>query len=159
MSELVHAVLVANRGEIAVRIIRCCREMGIRSAAVFSDADRTMPHVTLADEAYRLGPAPSRESYLAMDRILDAARAARVDAIHPGYGFLAENAEFAERVADAGFRWVGPPASAIRAMGAKTAARALMRRAGVPTVPGTDGPVESSDEALALTSAQKKIQG
>ena len=150
MGELVHAVLVANRGEIAVRIIRCCREMGIRSVAVFSDADRTMPHVTLADEAYRLGPAPSRESYLAMDRILDAARAASVDAIHPGYGFLAENAEFAERVAAAGFLWVGPPASAIRAMGDKTAARALMRSAGVPTVPGTDGPVESADEARAF---------
>ena len=150
MSSQLHSVLVANRGEIAVRILRACRESGIRSVAVYSDADRVMPHVTFADEAYRLGPPPSRESYLAMDRILDIARAARVDAIHPGYGFLAENADFAQRVVDAGFRWVGPPASAIRAMGDKTAARALVRAAGVPTVPGTDGPVSGLDEAHAF---------
>ncbi len=150
MSSQLHSVLVANRGEIAVRILRACRESGIRSVAVYSDADRVMPHVTFADEAYRLGPPPSRESYLAMDRILDIARAARVDAIHPGYGFLAENADFAQRVVDAGFRWVGPPASPIRAMGDKTAARALVRAAGVPTVPGTDGPVSGLDEAHAF---------
>ncbi|MBP1655516.1 MAG: acetyl-CoA carboxylase biotin carboxylase subunit [Bacteroidetes bacterium] len=152
MGRQLHSVLVANRGEIAVRILRACRESGIRSIAVYSDADRVMPHVTFADEAYRLGPPPSRESYLLMDRILDVARVARVDAIHPGYGFLAENADFAQRVADAGFRWVGPPASAIRAMGDKTAARALVRAAGVPTVPGTDGPVDSLEEARAFSA-------
>jgi acetyl-CoA carboxylase biotin carboxylase subunit len=150
MTTSLHSVLVANRGEIAVRILRSLRESGIRSVAVYSDADRVMPHVTLADEAYRLGPPPSRESYLSMDRILEAARIARVEAIHPGYGFLAENADFAQRVVDAGFRWIGPPASAIRAMGDKTAARALVRSAGVPTVPGTDGPVGSVADAMAF---------
>ncbi len=143
----IRSVLVANRGEIAVRIIRTCREAGIRSVAVFSDADRVMPHVRMADEAYRLGPPPSRESYLLMDRILDIARSSHVDAIHPGYGFLSENAVFAQKVAEAGFRWVGPPASAIRAMGDKTAARALVQKAGVPIIPGTDGPIQDVEEA------------
>ena len=141
------SVLIANRGEIAVRIIRTCRELGIRTCAVYSDADRTMPHVLMADEAYRLGPPPSRESYLLMESIIDIARHARADAIHPGYGFLSENAAFADRVHEAGLIWIGPPASAIRAMGDKTAARALMTQAGVPTVPGTDGPIGSLEEA------------
>ncbi|MBP1691853.1 MAG: acetyl-CoA carboxylase, biotin carboxylase, partial [Bacteroidetes bacterium] len=149
----IRSVLIANRGEIAARIIRTCRELGLRSVAVYSDADRLMPHVRSADEAYRLGPPPSRESYLLMDRILEVAQAAHVDAIHPGYGFLSENAQFADKVTASGFRWVGPPASAIRAMGDKTAARTLMTRAGVPTVPGTDGPVSDTQEALR-SSAQ-----
>jgi acetyl-CoA carboxylase, biotin carboxylase subunit len=144
------SVLIANRGEIAVRIIRTCRELGIRTIAVYSDADRTMPHVLLADEAYRLGPPPSRESYLLMDSVIEIARHAHADAVHPGYGFLSENATFAARVQDAGLIWIGPPAAAIRAMGDKTAARKLMTQVGVPTVPGTDGPVTSPDEASAF---------
>jgi acetyl-CoA carboxylase, biotin carboxylase subunit len=146
----VRSVLIANRGEIAVRIIRTCRELGLRTIAVYSDADRTMPHVLMADEAYRLGPPPSRESYLLMDSVIGIARRAGADAIHPGYGFLSENATFAARVQDAGCIWIGPPASAIRAMGDKTAARTLMMQAGVPTVPGTDGPVATLEEATAF---------
>jgi acetyl-CoA carboxylase biotin carboxylase subunit len=144
------SVLVANRGEIAVRIIRTCRELGLRTIAVYSDADRTTPHVLMADEAYRLGPPPSRESYLLMDSVIGIARRAGADAIHPGYGFLSENASFAARVQDAGLIWIGPPAAAIRAMGDKTAARTLMIQAGVPTVPGTDGPVATLEEATAF---------
>lgn len=146
----IRSVLIANRGEIAVRIMRTCREMGIRTVAVYSDADRTAPHVLMADSAVRLGPAATRESYLRMDAVIDAARGAGADAVHPGYGFLSENAAFAEQVEQAGLLWIGPPASAIRAMGDKTAARALMKNAGVPTVPGTDGPVTSEEEALAF---------
>jgi propionyl-CoA carboxylase alpha chain len=146
-------VLIANRGEIAVRIIRTCRERGIRTVAVYSDADRTMPHVLLADEAYRIGPPPSRESYLLMENILEVARKAGADAIHPGYGFLSERPEFAEAVSGAGFAFIGPPGSAIRAMGDKTAARQLMRSVGVPTVPGTDGPVASEAEAEAFCTS------
>jgi len=148
MTTAIRSVLIANRGEIAARIIRTCRELGIRSIAVYSDADRVIPHVRYADEAYRLGPPPSRESYLLMDRILEIAHAAGADAIHPGYGFLSENAQFAEKVAASGIVWIGPPASAIKAMGDKTSARALMARAGVPTVPGSDGPVSDTQDAL-----------
>jgi acetyl-CoA carboxylase biotin carboxylase subunit len=144
------SVLIANRGEIAVRIIRTCRELGIRTIAVYSDADRTMPHVLMADAAYRLGPPPSRESYLLMDGLIEIARSSGADAVHPGYGFLSENATFAARVEEAGLIWIGPPAAAIRAMGDKTAARTLMTQAGVPTVPGTDGPVATLDEARAF---------
>lgn len=143
----IQTLLVANRGEIAVRVLRTCREMGVRTIAVYSDADRLMPHVLMADEAYRLGPAPARESYLRMDRILEIAKDTGADAIHPGYGFLSENPDFADMVTAAGIRFVGPPGAAIRAMGDKTAARALMREAGVPTVPGTDGPVHGLDDA------------
>ena len=146
----IRTVLIANRGEIAVRIIRTCREMGIRTVAVYSDADRMSPHVLMADAAYRLGPPPARESYLRMDVLLAVARESGTDAVHPGYGFLSENAAFAAAVQDAGLIWIGPPASAIRAMGDKTAARALMTKAGVPTVPGTDGPVGSREEAEAF---------
>jgi acetyl-CoA carboxylase biotin carboxylase subunit len=113
-------VLVANRGEIAVRVIRGCHEMGIPAVAVYSDADRAALHVRSADEAVRIGPAPSRESYLRIDAIVDAAKATGADAIHPGYGFLSENARFAQAVVDAGLTWIGPPASAIDAMGSKT---------------------------------------
>ncbi len=146
----IRAVLIANRGEIAVRIIRTCREMGIRTVAVYSDADRTAAHVLMADQAVRLGPPAARESYLRAEAILAAARDTGADAIHPGYGFLSENAAFAEEVGAAGLLWIGPPPSAIRAMGDKTAARTLMQRSGVPTVPGTDGPVSTVEEAEAF---------
>ena len=143
-------ILIANRGEIAVRILRGCRELGMRAAAVYSDADRTSIHVRLADEAYRLGPAPSRESYLAVDKILDAARAAGCDAIHPGYGFLAENCEFARACMGAGIRFVGPSPEAMERLGSKTAARHLARTVGVPTVPGALDPIENLERALAI---------
>ncbi len=133
------AILVANRGEIACRVIRTARNMGIRSIAVFSDADRDAPHVLMADEAYPIGPAPASESYLRMGRVIEAARASGAEAIHPGYGFLSENAEFAQACALAGIVFIGPPPHAIRAMGSKSAAKELMGRAGVPLVPGYHG--------------------
>ncbi len=142
-----HKVLVANRGEIAVRVIRALREMGIPSVAVFSDADRTALHVRMADEAVHIGPAPSPESYLRIDRILDAARSHGAEAIHPGYGFLSENAEFAAACERAGIVFVGPTAAAIRAMGSKTAARQVASAAGVEVVPGTDHPLAGVEEA------------
>ncbi|MCL6512596.1 MAG: acetyl-CoA carboxylase biotin carboxylase subunit [Anaerolineae bacterium] len=131
-------LLVANRGEIAVRIIRACRELGMRSVAVYSDADARSLHVRLADEAVRIGPPPAAESYLRGDRIIAAAKGAGCDAIHPGYGFLAENADFAEAVAAAGLIFIGPPADAIRKMGSKIEARAIAQQAGVPVVPGME---------------------
>jgi acetyl-CoA carboxylase biotin carboxylase subunit len=143
-------ILIANRGEIAVRILRACRELGIRSAAVFSDVDRNALHVRLADEAYPIGPASSRESYLRIDKMMDVARRAGCDAVHPGYGFLAENPEFPRACAEAGITFIGPSAEAMEALGAKTAARQLARRADVPTVPGTVEPVENLDEARQL---------
>ncbi len=146
-------LLIANRGEIAVRIMRSCRELGIQTVAVYSDADRNMPHVLCADEAYRIGPPPSRESYLRMEDIVNTAKRARADAIHPGYGFLAENPLFARMVADAGLTFVGPTARAIAAMGDKTQARRLVQSAGVPTVPGSPGPVGSEEEGLAFCAA------
>jgi acetyl-CoA carboxylase biotin carboxylase subunit len=140
-------VLIANRGEIAVRIIRACREMDITSVAVYSEIDRGMPHVLMADEAYCIGPAPSRESYLAIEKLIDVARASGADAIHPGYGFLSERAEFAERVVREGLTFVGPKAESIRSMGDKTEARKLVSKAGVPTVPGTPGSISSEVDA------------
>src|ERR1035437_2839336 len=131
-------VLIANRGEIAVRVIRTLREMGISSVAVYSDPDRTSLHVRMADEASRVGPGPSAESYLRIDRILDAARHHHADAIHPGYGFLSENADFAAACEAAGIVFIGPSAASIRAMGAKTAARRTATAAGAPVIPGTD---------------------
>ncbi|MCX7670236.1 MAG: acetyl-CoA carboxylase biotin carboxylase subunit [Anaerolineae bacterium] len=131
-------ILVANRGEIAVRILRACGERGLRTAAVYSDADRTALHVRYADEAYRIGPAPARESYLNIPAIIAAATAAGADAVHPGYGFLAENDRFAEAVQAAGLAWIGPSPAAIRLMGDKLAARRTMIAAGVPVVPGTE---------------------
>jgi acetyl-CoA/propionyl-CoA carboxylase, biotin carboxylase, biotin carboxyl carrier protein len=143
-------VLVANRGEIAIRVFRTLRELGIGAVGVYSEGDRAALHVAYADEAFLLGPTPAAESYLAIDRILDAAQRAGAQAIHPGYGFLAENAEFARAVEDAGLVWIGPPPAAIELMGNKTAARTAMQEAGVPIIPGTTDPVGSVDELLVL---------
>ena len=147
------SLLVANRGEIACRVIRTARRMGLLTVAVFSDADAGAAHVALADRAVRLGPAPARESYLAIPAILAAARTAGAEAVHPGYGFLSENADFAEACAGAGLVFVGPPAAAIRAMGSKSAAKALMAQAGVPLVPGYHG--EDQDPALLRREAAR----
>src|SRR4051794_12301077 len=143
-------VLVANRGEIAIRVFRTLRELGIGTVGVYSEGDRAALHVAYADEAFLLGPTPASESYLAIDRILDAAQRAGAQAVHPGYGFLAENAAFARAVEGAGLVWIGPPPAAIELMGSKTAARTAMREAGVPIIPGTTDPVGSVDELLAL---------
>jgi acetyl-CoA carboxylase, biotin carboxylase subunit len=144
-------ILIANRGEIAVRILRACRELGIRCAAVFSEADRKSLHVRLADEAYPIGPAPSRESYLCIDKIIDVARRSGCDAIHPGYGFLAENAALPRACAEVGITFIGPTAEAMEALGSKTAGRQLARRSDVPTVPGANDPIENPDNAQALS--------
>lgn len=141
-------LLIANRGEIAVRIARGCREMGISPVAVYSDADRASLHVRVADEAIHIGPPPSAESYLCIAKIIDAARRTGAEAIHPGYGFLSENAEFARAVEDAGLVLVGPPASAMQLMGSKTSAREAARAAGALVVPGTTTPLQSVEEAL-----------
>ena len=143
-------ILIANRGEIAVRIIRACKELGIRSVAVYSEADANSLHVQLADEAICIGKPPSSESYLKIDRIISAAEIADVEAIHPGYGFLSENAHFAEVCENCNIKFIGPPSSAIRAMGDKVAARETMRKAGVPIVPGSDGPVDKEADALKV---------
>jgi len=140
-------ILIANRGEIAVRVERACREMGIRSVAVFSDVDRANLHVRLADEAYRIGPAPSRESYLVIDKIISVAKSAGCDALHPGYGFLAENPNLARACAQAGIMFIGPSPKAMERLGSKTAARQLARQVGVPTVPGMLEPITQIDEA------------
>ena len=141
-------VLIANRGEIAVRIIRACRELGLHAVAVYSDADRQALHVRYADEAYRLGPSPSRDSYLRMDKVIEIARKCGAGAIHPGYGFLAERADFAEACHEAGIAFIGPNASSIAAMGDKAVARATVSRAGVQVVPGTEGEGSLRDEEL-----------
>ena len=133
-------VLVANRGEIAIRIIRALEELGVQSVAVYSEADRDALHVRRADEAYLLGPPPANQSYLNIDRLIEVCKESGAEAVHPGYGFLAENATFAKRLEDEGIVWIGPPASAIDAMGSKTNARDLMKKAGVDKVPGrSDG--------------------
>jgi len=149
-SPMFRKILIANRGEIAVRIVRACRELGIRSAVVFSEVDRNSLHVRLADEAYSVGAAPSRESYLRIDKIMEVARRAGCDAIHPGYGFLAENAALPRACCEAGVTFIGPSAEAMEALGAKTAGRQLARRAEVPTVPGTNDPLEDPAAAQEL---------
>ncbi|MBV9072263.1 MAG: acetyl-CoA carboxylase biotin carboxylase subunit [Acidobacteria bacterium] len=152
MASLFKKILIANRGEIAVRVIRACRELGISSVAVFSDVDRAALHVMKADEAYHIGPAAARESYLNIDRILETAKRAGADAIHPGYGFLSENAQFARACADAGIKFIGPPASAMEALGSKTSARQAADRAGVPRVPGSVQALESVEQAKEVAT-------
>ncbi len=150
----IHKVLVANRGEIAVRVLRGCRELGIRGAVVYSDADRASLPVLLADEAYRIGPPPSNESYLRASAIVDLAVEIGADAIHPGYGFLAENADFADRAAGRGVIVIGPSPSAIAAMGSKIESRRLMMDAGVPVVPGGGDPLHSVATAHQAAEAE-----
>lgn len=145
-------VLVANRGEISVRVIRALREMGVESVAVYSDADREALHTRMADEAYNVGPAPAVESYLNVENLLEVAQLSGAEAVHPGYGFLAESPEFARSVSDAGLVWVGPHPGAIEAMGSKIESRSLMQKAGVPVIPGTKSPVNSADEVLDFGS-------
>ncbi|RMH51946.1 MAG: acetyl-CoA carboxylase biotin carboxylase subunit [Zetaproteobacteria bacterium] len=144
-----HKILIANRGEIAVRIIRCCRELGIKSVAIYSEADRDAMHTRLADEAVCVGPAAPNLSYLNIPAVMAAAEVTHAEAIHPGYGFLAENAEFAEIVIESGYTWIGPTPQSMRAMGDKVKAKALMRTAGVPLIPGSDGAVGTIEEASA----------
>ena len=151
----IHKLLIANRGEIAARIMRTCADMGIETVAVFSDADADAPFVRQADEAVRIGPAPSAESYLRVDRILEAAKRTGADAIHPGFGFLAENADFAQAVEDAGLVFVGPSPDAIRAMGSKQRAKKIAQDAGVPVIPGYDG----ADQDPAVLAAEAKKVG
>jgi acetyl-CoA carboxylase biotin carboxylase subunit len=147
-------VLVANRGEIAVRVLRACRELGIDTVAVYSEVDRNALHVRYADEAYCIGPAPSRDSYLRADRILDIAGQTHADAIHPGYGFLAERRDFAEACEESGITFIGPKPSAIAAMGDKAVARATVQKAGVPVVPGTEGEGDLRDEEIIVIAPQ-----
>jgi acetyl-CoA carboxylase biotin carboxylase subunit len=145
---MIKKVLVANRGEIAIRVMRSCREMGIASVAVFSEADRTSLHVRYADEAHFIGPSPSSESYLVIDKIIDAAKVTGADAIHPGYGFLSENADFSKRCSEEGIIFIGPPPHAISTMGDKITARETMMAAGVPVVPGTKEAISDEKEAV-----------
>ncbi|MCA9959343.1 MAG: hypothetical protein KC443_09940, partial [Anaerolineales bacterium] len=142
-------LLIANRGEIAMRILRACHELGIHTVAIYSDADRNAPHVRYADEAYHIGPPPARESYLDINKILDVCRRAGVQAVHPGYGFLAERAEFAQACVDNDIVFVGPPAHAIDVMGDKQTARETVRAAGVPIVPGTEPGLRDEDMLAA----------
>src|SRR3954454_17202456 len=142
--------LVANRGEIAGRVIRALDELGIESVAVYSKADRGAQHVKRATEAFLLGPGPASESYLNVDKLIEVIKESGAEAVHPGYGFLAENAAFARRLEEEGITFIGPPASAIEAMGSKTKARELMKAAGVPIVPGTTDPVESLEDAQRI---------
>lgn len=147
---MIKKILVANRGEIAIRIMRTCREMGIESVAVYSEADRKSMHVRFADEAYFIGPSPSNESYLVVEKIIEAAKKSKADAIHPGYGFLSENAAFADRCEKEGIIFIGPSSVAINTMGDKITARKQMTTAGVPVVPGTSEPITDTKEAIEI---------
>ncbi len=149
---MIRKVLIANRGEIALRIVRACQELGVRAVAVYSDADAQAPHVREADEAVHIGPAPASESYLRGDHLIAVAKQVGADAVHPGYGFLSEREWFARAVRDAGLVWIGPPAEAIAAMGSKTAARTLAISAGTPVVPGTTEPLRDAAEAAATAA-------
>ena len=146
-------ILIANRGEIAVRIIRTCHEMGIETVAIFSEADRSSPHVLMASEAYPIGPAPSTESYLRMDKIVKVAKSSGADAVHPGYGFLSENSHFAYTITEAGLTWIGPPPDAMAQMGDKIAARNLALKAGLPVVPGSEKTISGNTEAIQITKS------
>src|SRR5688572_7284483 len=154
-----NSLLIANRGEIACRIIRTARQLGIRTVAVYSDADRHALHVREADAAVHIGPSPARESYLVGDKIIAAAGETGAEAIHPGYGFLSENADFAQAVIDAGLVWVGPKPDSIRAMGLKDAAKKLMQQAGVPVTPGYVGEDQSpkGHKAEAVNIERKSV--
>ncbi|ERG98402.1 MAG: acetyl/propionyl-CoA carboxylase, alpha subunit, partial [Haloquadratum sp. J07HQX50] len=143
-------VLIANRGEIAVRVMRACRDLGIRTVAIYSEADRHAGHVRYADAAYHIGPARAAESYLDQQAVMKAAKDAEVDAIHPGYGFLAENASFARRVEQTDITWVGPSSDAMEQLGEKTSARAAMQSADVPVVPGTTEPVKTAERVAEI---------
>src|SRR6188474_1095396 len=145
-------VLIANRGEIALRVIRACRELGIQTVAVYSEADRESLHVRFADDDVCIGPAPSRDSYLNIPRLIAAAEITGADAIHPGYGFLAENAEFAEKVGASNIVFIGPTPDQIRRMGDKAVARTLAKEQGVPTVPGSPGPVDSAETGQEIAA-------
>jgi acetyl-CoA carboxylase biotin carboxylase subunit len=145
-------ILIANRGEIALRIIRACHEMGIEAVAVYSEADRGAPYLQLADEAICIGPAESAKSYLNIPRIISAAEITDVEAIHPGYGFLAENVEFARICGECGITFIGPPVEAMRLLGDKVRARALAAEANVPVVPGSDSALENDSDALKLAN-------
>src|SRR5438876_12374202 len=147
---MIQTVLIANRGEIALRIIRACRFLGLRAVAVYSEADAGAPHVRAADLAMPIGPAPARESYLSIGRILEACRTAGADAVHPGYGFLSENWRFAQACRDAGLVFVGPPPEVIRVIGDKTMARRRVTAAGLPVLPGSDQPMAGPEDAPAL---------
>ncbi|HUX60576.1 MAG TPA: biotin carboxylase N-terminal domain-containing protein, partial [Ignavibacteriaceae bacterium] len=143
-------ILIANRGEIALRIIRTCKELGIKTVAIFSETDRESLHVTFADEAVCIGPAPSKDSYLKIPAIISAAHITGADAIHPGYGFLAENANFSEICAESDIKFIGPSPQMIKAMGDKAFAKNTMRKTGVPVVPGSDGVIKESSEGRSI---------
>src|SRR4051795_4551594 len=149
-SSKITKVLVANRGEIAVRVIRAAKDAGLASVAVYADPDRDAPHVRLADEAFALGGTTAAESYLNFDKLLEAAKRSGADSVHPGYGFLSENADFAQAVLDAGLTWIGPSPQAIRDLGDKVTARHIAQRAGAPLVAGTPEPVQGADEVIAF---------
>src|SRR6476469_5312996 len=151
---MIQSLLIANRGEIACRVMRTAQALGIRTVAVYSDADAQALHVRMADEAVHIGPSPARESYLVGERIIAAARETGAEAIHPGYGFLSENADFAQAVLDAGLVWIGPPPSAMRLLGDKAAAKALAERVGVATLPGYHG---DAQDDVTLTSEADRI--